>query len=75
MSTAAGRAPPQGDGAFMTHCRWNSVLEEADVPMLGRPLYAEHRMNKVLMVENIYEDHRGGGRVAAGAGPGRRGGG
>jgi hypothetical protein len=42
-------------GAFITHCGWNSVLEAimAGVPMLCWPLYAEQKMNKVLMVEEI----------------------
>ena len=41
--------------AFVTHCGWNSVLEgiTAGVPMLCWPLYAEQRMNKVLMVEDM----------------------
>ncbi|CAN6337018.1 unnamed protein product [Urochloa humidicola] len=40
-------------GAFVTHCGWNSVMEGimAGVPMLCWPLYAEQKMNKVLMVE------------------------
>jgi len=42
-------------GVFVTHCGWNSVLEAimAGVPMLCWPLYAEQKMNKVLMVEEI----------------------
>lgn len=43
-------------GAFVTHCGWNSVLEAimaGGVPMLCWPLYAEQKMNKVLMVEEI----------------------
>ncbi|KAF0927271.1 hypothetical protein E2562_031476 [Oryza meyeriana var. granulata] len=42
-------------GAFVTHCGWNSVLEgvTAGVPMLCWPLYAEQRMNKFLMVEEM----------------------
>ncbi|KQK05280.1 anthocyanidin 5,3-O-glucosyltransferase [Brachypodium distachyon] len=42
-------------GAFVTHCGWNSVLEAlmAGVPMLCWPLYAEQKMNKVLMVEEM----------------------
>jgi UDP:flavonoid glycosyltransferase YjiC (YdhE family) len=41
--------------AFATHCGWNSVLEGvvAGVPMLAWPLYAEQRMNKVLLVEDL----------------------
>ncbi|KAF8719762.1 hypothetical protein HU200_024518 [Digitaria exilis] len=40
-------------GVFVTHCGWNSVLEgvTAGVPMLCWPLYAEQKMNKVVMVE------------------------
>jgi hypothetical protein len=40
-------------GAFVTHCRWNSVLERitASVPMVCWPLYAEQEMNKVFIVE------------------------
>ncbi|KAF0902495.1 hypothetical protein E2562_017895 [Oryza meyeriana var. granulata] len=56
------RWAPQADvlrhratGAFVTHCGWNSVMEgiTARVPMLCWPLYAEQRMNKVFMVEEM----------------------
>uniref|UniRef100_A0ACD5TR38 Uncharacterized protein n=1 Tax=Avena sativa TaxID=4498 RepID=A0ACD5TR38_AVESA len=42
-------------GAFVTHCGWNSVLEgiTAGVPMLCWPLYAEQKMNKVLMAGDM----------------------
>ncbi|MBA0744504.1 hypothetical protein Gogos_007119, partial [Gossypium gossypioides] len=42
-------------GGFITHCGWNSVLESvcAGVPMLAWPLYAEQRLNRVLMVEEM----------------------
>ncbi|XP_074592503.1 UDP-glycosyltransferase 88F3-like [Curcuma longa] len=42
-------------GGFVTHCGWNSILEAvvAGVPMLGWPLYAEQRMNKVFLVEEM----------------------
>ncbi|KAM0887007.1 hypothetical protein ACQ4PT_029333 [Festuca glaucescens] len=42
-------------GAFMTHCGWNSVLEavSAGVPMLCWPQYAEQRLNKVFMVDEM----------------------
>uniref|UniRef100_A0A453DL49 Uncharacterized protein n=1 Tax=Aegilops tauschii subsp. strangulata TaxID=200361 RepID=A0A453DL49_AEGTS len=42
-------------GGFVTHCGWNSVLEAvmAGVPMLAWPLYAEQRMNKVLLVDGM----------------------
>ncbi|CAN6346101.1 unnamed protein product [Urochloa humidicola] len=42
-------------GAFVTHCGWNSVLEavSAGVPMLCWPLYAEQRLNKVFVVDEM----------------------
>ncbi|KAI5000267.1 hypothetical protein ZWY2020_004856 [Hordeum vulgare] len=42
-------------GAFVTHCGWNSTLEAvvAGVPMVCWPMYAEQRMNKVLVVEEM----------------------
>ncbi|XP_008777481.1 UDP-glycosyltransferase 88F3-like [Phoenix dactylifera] len=42
-------------GAFVTHCGWNSTLEGvcAGVPLIGWPLYAEQRMNKVMLVQDI----------------------
>ncbi|CAI9774164.1 unnamed protein product [Fraxinus pennsylvanica] len=42
-------------GGFVTHCGWNSTLEAicAGVPMLAWPLYAEQRMNRVFMVEEL----------------------
>ncbi|KAF8751365.1 hypothetical protein HU200_012036 [Digitaria exilis] len=42
-------------GAFVTHCGWNSMLEGvmAGVPMLCWPLYAEQKMNKVFMTQDI----------------------
>nr|ACD03252.1 UDP-glycosyltransferase UGT88C4 [Avena strigosa]AZQ26936.1 UGT88C4 [Avena strigosa] len=42
-------------GGFVTHCGWNSVLESvmAGVPMLAWPLYAEQRMNKVFLEEEL----------------------
>ncbi|KAG8057173.1 hypothetical protein GUJ93_ZPchr0002g24166 [Zizania palustris] len=42
-------------GAFVTHCGWNSVLEgiTAGVPMLCWPMYAEQRINSVLVVEDM----------------------
>ncbi|KAK8326277.1 hypothetical protein V6Z11_A11G105100 [Gossypium hirsutum] len=40
---------------FLTHCGWNSVLESIanGVPMIAWPLYAEQRMNAVLLTEGI----------------------
>ncbi|KAL5226736.1 hypothetical protein ABZP36_015001 [Zizania latifolia] len=42
-------------GAFVTHCGWNSTLEAitAGQPLLCWPLYAEQRMNKVFIVEEM----------------------
>ncbi|KAF8696342.1 hypothetical protein HU200_037249 [Digitaria exilis] len=42
-------------GAFVTHCGWNSILEGvmAGVPMLCWPLYAEQKMNKVFMTQDM----------------------
>ncbi|XP_044346243.1 UDP-glycosyltransferase 88B1 [Triticum aestivum] len=42
-------------GAFVTHCGWNSRLEGivSGVPMICWPLYAEQRMNKVHVVEEM----------------------
>ncbi|KAL4594997.1 hypothetical protein ACB092_12G059300 [Castanea dentata] len=39
-------------GGFVTHCGWNSVLEAVwcGVPMVGWPLYAEQRLNRVVLV-------------------------
>ncbi|VAH21488.1 unnamed protein product [Triticum turgidum subsp. durum] len=41
--------------AFVTHCGWNSVLEAASagVPMLCWPQYAEQRLNKVFVVDEL----------------------
>ncbi|KAL5718550.1 hypothetical protein ACHQM5_011439 [Ranunculus cassubicifolius] len=42
-------------GGFVTHCGWNSVLESirAGVPMVAWPLYAEQKVNRVFMVEEM----------------------
>nr|AXL95249.1 UDP-glycosyltransferase [Andrographis paniculata] len=42
-------------GGFVTHCGWNSVLEAvcAGVPMVAWPIYAEQKMNRVVMVEDM----------------------
>ncbi|GJN13170.1 hypothetical protein PR202_ga31514 [Eleusine coracana subsp. coracana] len=42
-------------GAFVTHCGWNSTLEAitAGVPMVCWPMYAEQRLNKVLVAEGM----------------------
>ncbi|KAG6481094.1 anthocyanidin 5,3-O-glucosyltransferase-like [Zingiber officinale] len=42
-------------GGFVTHCGWNSVLEAitAGVAMVAWPLYAEQRLNKVFLVDQM----------------------
>ncbi|CAJ1952972.1 unnamed protein product [Sphenostylis stenocarpa] len=42
-------------GGFVTHCGWNSVLEAVweGVPMVVWPLYAEQKLNKVVLVEEM----------------------
>lgn len=42
-------------GGFVTHCGQSSMLEAVSfgVPMIGWPLYAEQRMNRVFMVEEM----------------------
>ncbi|KAI6696405.1 hypothetical protein NL676_016524 [Syzygium grande] len=42
-------------GGFVTHCGWNSVLEAVcrGVPMLAWPLYAEQRLNRAYLVEEL----------------------
>nr|QNV69589.1 glycosyltransferase [Mentha x piperita] len=41
-------------GAFLTHCGWNSILESITngVPMIAWPLYAEQKMNAVILHED-----------------------
>ncbi|XP_027118165.1 anthocyanidin 5,3-O-glucosyltransferase-like [Coffea arabica] len=42
-------------GGYVTHCGWNSVLEAvcAGVPIVGWPLYAEQRLNRLFLVEEM----------------------
>lgn len=42
-------------GGFVTHCGWNSVLEAlcAGVPMMAWPLYAEQKMNRYFLVDEM----------------------
>ncbi|XP_059651269.1 hydroquinone glucosyltransferase [Cornus florida] len=41
-------------GGFLTHCGWNSVLEGViyGVPLIAWPLYAEQKMNAVILTED-----------------------
>ncbi|GKU98170.1 hypothetical protein SLEP1_g11204 [Rubroshorea leprosula] len=42
-------------GGFVTHCGWNSTLEGIvhGVPLIAWPLYAEQRMNAVLLADDL----------------------
>ncbi|KAJ1413785.1 UDP-glycosyltransferase family, conserved site [Sesbania bispinosa] len=42
-------------GGFLTHCGWNSILESVvnGVPLVAWPLYAEQKMNAVLLTQDI----------------------
>ncbi|KAJ4955855.1 hypothetical protein NE237_012638 [Protea cynaroides] len=42
-------------GGFVTHCGWNSTLESVvhGVPLIVWPLFAEQKMNAVMLVEDL----------------------
>ncbi|KAF8413298.1 hypothetical protein HHK36_001276 [Tetracentron sinense] len=42
-------------GGFLTHCGWNSTLESVvhGVPLITWPLYAEQKMNAVMLTEGL----------------------
>ena len=43
-------------GGFLTHCGWNSTMESIvnGVPLIAWPLYAEQKMNAILLTEDIH---------------------
>ncbi|XP_071735910.1 hydroquinone glucosyltransferase-like [Rutidosis leptorrhynchoides] len=43
-------------GGFLTHCGWNSVLETVGqgLPMIVWPLYAEQKMNALMLTEGLH---------------------
>ncbi|XP_074263382.1 hydroquinone glucosyltransferase-like [Silene latifolia] len=45
----------ESTGGFICHCGWNSVLESVvhGVPLIAWPLYAEQKMNAVMLVEGL----------------------
>ncbi|KAL7212943.1 hypothetical protein ACSBR2_015607 [Camellia fascicularis] len=42
-------------GGFVTHCGWNSTLESIvhGVPLIAWPLFAEQKMNAVMLTEGL----------------------
>ncbi|XP_019189284.1 PREDICTED: hydroquinone glucosyltransferase-like [Ipomoea nil] len=42
-------------GGFLTHCGWNSILESIayGMPLVAWPLYAEQKMNALLLTDDL----------------------
>ncbi|CAK9165799.1 unnamed protein product [Ilex paraguariensis] len=42
-------------GGFLTHCGWNSTLESvvSGIPLIAWPLYAEQKMNAVMLTDDM----------------------
>ncbi|KAM7476508.1 hypothetical protein LguiB_023751 [Lonicera macranthoides] len=42
-------------GGFLSHCGWNSTLESVvnGIPLIAWPLYAEQKMNAVILTEGL----------------------
>ncbi|KAH7578032.1 hypothetical protein ACOSP7_000860 [Xanthoceras sorbifolium] len=42
-------------GGFLTHCGWNSILESVvhGVPLIAWPLFAEQKLNAVMLTEDL----------------------
>ncbi|KAB1225259.1 Hydroquinone glucosyltransferase [Morella rubra] len=55
LGTAARILSHSSTGGFLTHCGWNSTLESiaSGIPLIAWPLFAEQRMNAVVLTEDL----------------------